>query len=46
LHDKLLLEMFQKPRKVIFDLDSTVLTVYGKQENALIGYNPTKKGVV
>jgi len=43
-HDKLLLEMFQKPKKVIFDLDSTVLTVYGKQENALIGYNPTKKG--
>jgi len=47
LHDKMLLLMLQKsgsPKKVIFDLDSTVLTVYGKQENALIGYNPTKKG--
>jgi len=47
LHEKLLLQMGQKPRsakKVIFDLDSTVLTLYGKQENALIGYNPIKKG--
>jgi len=46
LHDKMLLLMVEKgsPQKVIFDLDSTVLTVYGKQENALIGYNSTKKG--
>lgn len=29
---------------VIFDLDSTVLTVYGKQEQARIGYNPFKRG--
>jgi len=26
------------------DIDSTVATVYGKQEGAEIGYNPTKKG--
>jgi hypothetical protein len=32
------------PTKVIFDLDSAVLIVYGKQEMARIGYNPTKWG--
>ena len=26
------------------DIDSTVATVYGKQEGAEVGYNPTKKG--
>lgn len=47
LHDKLLLIMIQKPRmplRVIFDLDSTVLVLYGRQEFAKIGYNPIKKG--
>lgn len=28
----------------IFDLDSTVLVLYGKQEKARIGYNPIKHG--
>ena len=32
------------PTKVIFDLDSTVLILYGKQEMARIGYNPQKWG--
>lgn len=39
----MLLLMIRKPvlaKKVIFDLDSTVLTLYGKQEFATIGYNP------
>lgn len=47
LHDKLLLVMIVKPHtptRIIFDLDSTVLVLYGKQEMALIGYNPKKKG--
>jgi len=47
LHDRLLLAMILKPNpptKVIFDLDSTVLTLYGKQEMARIGYNPQKRG--
>lgn len=47
LHDQLLLKMIVKPkppRRVIFDLDSTVLTLYGKQEGAEIGYNPKKRG--
>jgi hypothetical protein len=47
LHNRLLLTMIQKPdppRKIIFDLDSTVLPLYGKQESAAIGYNPAKKG--
>ena len=47
LQDKMLLLMIRKPalpKKVIFDLDSTVLTLYGKQEFAAIGYNPAKKG--
>ena len=47
LHNKLLLIMILKPKpltRVIFDLDSTVLVLYGKQEMARIGYNPTKRG--
>jgi hypothetical protein len=46
-HDRLLLSMILNPKpptKVIFDLDSTVLTLYGKQEMARIGYNPQKWG--
>jgi len=47
LHDRFLLSMIIRPKvptKVIFDLDSTVLTLYGKQEMARVGYNPTKWG--
>jgi hypothetical protein len=47
LHDRLLLSMILRPKppiRVIFDLDSTVLTLYGKQEMARIGYNPQKWG--
>ena len=47
LHDKLLLAMILKPHpptRIIFDLDSTVLVLYGKQEMARIGYNPLKRG--
>ncbi|GFP25816.1 hypothetical protein HKBW3S25_01297 [Candidatus Hakubella thermalkaliphila] len=47
LYDKLLLIMVQKPslpKKVIFDLDSTVLVLYGRQEFARVGYNPIKRG--
>src|SRR5438067_5457213 len=47
LHQQLLAIMIVKPAaptKVIFDLDSTILTVYGKQELARVGYNPAKRG--
>ena len=47
LHERFLSLMMQKPyapTKVIFDLDSTVLILYGKQEMARIGYNPKKWG--
>jgi hypothetical protein len=47
LHDKILLIMIQRPyppKRVIFDLDSTVLVLYGRQEFAKIGYNPIKRG--
>lgn len=47
LHDRFLLLMIPKPSpptRVIFDLDSTVLTLYGKQEMARVGYNPQKRG--
>jgi hypothetical protein len=47
LHDRLLLSMILRPKppiRVIFDLDSTVLILYGKQEMARIGYNPKKWG--
>lgn len=46
-HDHLLETMAAKPSSptsMIFDLDSTVLTVYGRLEKAEIGYNPFKKG--
>lgn len=46
-HDKLLSVMILKPHpptRIIFDMDSTVLVLYGKQEMALIGYNPKKRG--
>jgi len=47
LHDRFLQRMTGRPRvpaRLIFDLDSTVLVVYGKQEQARIGYNPIKRG--
>jgi hypothetical protein len=47
LHDKLLSTMMLKPSpptRIIFDMDSTVLVLYGKQEMANIGYNPKKRG--
>jgi hypothetical protein len=47
LHDKLIASMMLKPSpptRIIFDMDSTVLVLYGKQEMANIGYNPKKRG--
>jgi hypothetical protein len=47
LHDQLLSTMMLKPTppaRLIFDLDSTVLVLYGQQELARIGYNPKKRG--
>ncbi len=47
LHDRLLYRMTVRPRppsRVIFDVDSTVLVVYGNQERARVGYNPSKRG--
>jgi hypothetical protein len=43
-HDQLRRRMNAATTKVIFDLDTTVLTVYGRQEGARIGYNPKKRG--
>jgi hypothetical protein len=47
LHDRFLQGMTVRPRvprRLIFDVDSTVLVVYGTQEQARIGYNPRKRG--
>ena len=47
LHDRLLHRLTVRPRppsRLIFDVDSTVLVVYGNQERARIGYNPIKRG--
>jgi hypothetical protein len=47
LHDRLLQKMLGRsrpPTRLIFDMDSTVLVVYGHQEQARIGYNPIKRG--
>ena len=48
VHDRLRLKMFYVPRprtSLLFDFDSSVLTIYGKQiEEAKVGYNPHKRG--
>lgn len=47
LHDQFLRRMSDRPRRparLLFDVDSTVLVLYGKQEGARIGYNPTQRG--
>src|SRR3990167_483786 len=46
LHDRFLKRMTARPHapsRLIFDVDSTVLVLYGKQEGAKIGYNPIKR---
>jgi len=47
LHDRWRTEMLRRPRprrQAIFDLDTTVLTVYGRQERSAVGFNPKKRG--
>ena len=47
LHDRFLALMAvrpERPSRLIFDIDSTVLVLYGKQEGATVGYNPIKRG--
>lgn len=47
LHDRLRSRLFGLPHSsasLIFDLDSVVLTVYGEQQGARLGYNPKKRG--
>src|SRR5580658_3636900 len=47
LHDRLRAQLFDlSPARttLIFDLDSVVLTVYGQQQGARVGYNPKKHG--
>src|SRR5262249_26296699 len=47
LHDQFLQRMTITPHcpmRLIFDVDSTVLVVYGQQEQARRGYNPIKPG--
>ncbi len=47
LHDRLRQQMIARPEPstaLVFDLDSTVLTVYGRQEKAEVGFNPKKRG--
>ena len=47
LHDQLRRQLFGQPAtpsSLIFDVDSVVLTLYGEQQGARVGYNPRKKG--
>jgi len=47
VNDRLLQRFIHLPEhrsRLIFDLDSTVLTVFGHQEGAEIGYNPRYRG--
>ncbi len=43
LHDQWRRVMAPRGR-VIFDLDTTVLTVFGRQQKSAVGYNPKKRG--
>jgi hypothetical protein len=42
LHDRWRAAMLGHPAQVIFDLDSTVLTVYGRQKGSGVGYDPRR----
>ncbi len=47
VNDRLLQTFIHLPTRrsrLIFDLDSTVVTVFGKQEDAAVGYNPRYRG--
>jgi len=47
VHDQLRRDLFALPQptsSLIFDIDSVVLTLYGRQQGARIGYNPRKHG--
>ena len=47
LHDKLRAELFSIPSprsSLTFHLDSVVLTLWGKQQGARLGYNPKARG--
>jgi hypothetical protein len=47
LNDRLLQRFIHQPEhrsRLILDLDSTVVTVFGRQEGAAVGYNPRYRG--
>ena len=47
LHDRLRAQFLARPSvpsSLILDMDSVVLTLYGHQQGARVGYNPKKKG--
>ena len=47
VNDRLRQSVIRLPQhrsRLIFDLDSTVVTVFGRQENAAVGYNPRYRG--
>jgi len=47
VNDRLLQHFIHEPdhrSRLIFDLDSTVVTVFGHQEEAAVGYNPRYRG--
>lgn len=47
LHDRLRAALGKVPparSTLLFDLDAVVLTLYGRQQGARLGYNPKKKG--
>src|SRR5713101_9011776 len=43
LHDRWRAAMIGHPAQIIFDLDSTVLTVYGRQERAAVGRSEERR---
>lgn len=47
VHDSMRSQLFPFPHQrhgLIFDLDSTVIVIYGEQQKGAVGYNPKKPG--
>ena len=44
IHWHIVEDRFKRAKRLVFDFDSTVETVYGNQENSAVGYNPHKHG--
>jgi hypothetical protein len=47
MHDRMRRAFFSRPSErtsAVFDIDSTIVSVFGQQEGAVVGYNPRRVG--